>query len=152
MCKYGAETSVLHTHSSERTKSIANMFYPKQGFGSLRTGNAIAQCCTVQQYCAMLIHVALSHQCRSRRCLILLSLDRVLVKISEQHVMVYFKVAPLANRRDITMLSVIHRVVLSESTPQLRHLLGRSTALRRSARHTRHGRQSTFILEAHHWT
>ena len=79
---------------------------------------------------------------------ILLPLDRVLssflrkVGISEIDAMVHFKLAPLASRRDIAVLGVIHRAVLGEGPPQLRDLfqLDRS-ALRRSARHTRHGRQ-----------
>ena len=56
--------------------------------------------------------------------------------------MVNLKLAPLASRRDIAMLGVIHRTVLGEGPPQLRDLfqLDRS-AVRRSARHTRHGHQ-----------
>ena len=45
------------------------------------------------------------------------------VGISEIDAIVNFKLAPLASRRDIVMLGVIHRAVLGEGPPQLRELL-----------------------------
>ena len=61
------------------------------------------------------------------------------VGISEIDAIVNFKLAPLASRRDIAMLGVIHRAVLGEGPPQLRELFKPDRRdLRRSARNFRH--------------
>ena len=69
------------------------------------------------------------------------------VGISEIDAIVNFKLAPLASRRDIAMLGVIHRAVLGEGPPQLRELFKPDRRdLRRSARHFRHDNQIACVF------
>ena len=82
-------------------------------------------------------------------CLLDFVLTRFLRKvgISEIDAIVNFKLAPLASRRDIAMLGVIHRAVLGEGPPQLRELFKLDRRdLRRSARHFRHDHQVACVF------
>ena len=69
------------------------------------------------------------------------------VGISEIDAIVNFKLAPLASRRDIAMLGVIHRAVLGEGPPQLREFFKPDRRdLRRCARHFRHDHQLAIVF------